>query len=332
MGIGQPVGPFALAMRTSLKYAAFSILASLAHLAVFVVTTGTAEAQGDSPGGIIRFLTYQTDRPGRLAVEMGLFGCGVSADDRAAEASLVRLGDAAVPELEKSLASLEESGESSAFALNSGWLPIAYAKIEGRSARGRLLELERRPQLAFLQPSLHRALSISLSLTSYVTSSSPPERRFLCRDGQPRDALDQLILAWLHNDRASLEASLSTRSRVVLHTLEDHRGWDGMRAQLQQTEPRNGVAVGYRFSADPSWSLPDDILEQSESSGRVPQHLENPVIETVFVRGTGVECGHWRMKFVSTREDPASLRMNYFVDETDIEGLLRLLSSCAASN
>jgi hypothetical protein len=319
-------------MRTSLKYAGSGILAILVHCGVFLVAIGTAEAQGDSAGEIIRFLTYQTGRPGKLAAEMGLFGCGGGADDRAAEASLVRLGDTAVPDLESALGSLEQSGQSSAFALNGGRLPLAYAKIKGGSARERLLELDRRPQLAFLRPSLHDALSISLSLTSYVSSSTPPEKNFLCRDGQPRDALDQVILAWLRNDRPWLEASLSARSKTALDALEKRGGWSKMRTQLRQTRPNNGVALGYRFSADPSWSLPDDIFEEDESKDRVAQHPENPVIETVFVSATGGECGRRRMKFASTRDDLGSQKITYLVDETDIEGLLRLLSSCTASN
>jgi hypothetical protein len=305
-------------------------LAILAQCGVLWVTSGAAEAQGDSAGEIIRFLTYQTDRPGKLAAEMGLFGCGGGVDDRSAEASLVRLGDGAVPDLENALGSLEELGQSSAFALNSGWLPLAYAKIRGRSARERLLELERRPQLAFLRTSLHGALSISLSLTSYVSSSTPLERRFLCRDGQPRDALDQVVLAWLRNDRTPFEASFSARSKTALHRLESRGGWNEMRSQLWQIGPGDGADVGYRFSADPSWSLPDDIFD--ESNGPVPQHPENPVIETVFVSATGGECGRRDMKFVGTREDLRSQKATYLVDETDMEGLLQLLSSCAASN
>lgn len=298
----------------------------LAHSAVFMATSGTAKAQGDSARQIIRFLTYQTDRPGKLAVQMGLFECGGGADDRAAEASLVRLGDAAVPELEKAFSSLEELGESSAFAPNGGWLPLAYASIKRRSACNRLLELERRPQLAFLRTWLYGALSISLSLTSYVSSSTSLEKTFRCRDGQPRDALDQVILAWLRNDPGWLAASLSARSKSALADLEKRKGWDELRAQLQQTRPNNDVAVGYRFSADPSWSLPDDIFQDQESKGPAALHPDNPVIETLFVSATGENCGQRRVKFVST----VGYETTHLVDETDMEGLLRLLSSCAA--
>ncbi len=332
MGVGQWNGPFALAMRTTLKFAPPSILAILAHLGLLLLAAATAEAQGESPDEIIRFLTYQTDRSGKLAVEMGLFGCGGGADDRAAEESVVRLGGAAGPELETALVSLESSGDSSPFALNAGWLPVAYAKIKGRSASDRLLELEREPQLAFLRASLQNALSISLSLTSYISSSTHTGKKFLCRDGQPRDALDGIVLGWLRNDRQLLDASLSARSKTAVNELEKRIGWSGVRAQLWKVGTADGAAIGYRLSADASWSLPDDTLIENQQKGGAAQHRENPVVETRFVTAAGNACGQRQTKFVSTREDPTSGRRTYLLDESDIEGLLRLLSSCAASN
>jgi hypothetical protein len=319
-------------MRTTLKYTCLTILAILAYFALFLAMHGMAEAQGGSAAQIIQFLTYQTDRPGKLAAETGTFGCGGSTDDRAAEASLVKLGNAAVPELESALGSLEQNGRSSVFALNGGWLLLAYAEIKGLSARERLLELQGRPQLAFLRTSLRNAISISLSLTSYISSSTPSEKIFRCRDGQPRDAMDQLILAWLRNDQQLFEASLSPRSEGALNVLEEREGWEGMRAQLWRPKRDDGFALGYRFSADPSWSLPDQKVEGDSSQNQLLQPAENPAIETVFVNATGGDCSRREMKFIGIRDNPASQKTIYLVDETDMEGVLRLLSSCAASN
>ena len=158
-------------MRTT----AIASLAGVALLGLVTAGVGSAQTKEQSPADLIRFLTYQSDRPPSFAQEFGQLSCGSedaeAHDSRAAAASLARLGASALPSLEGALDSIEKKGERSEFSSGAPWLLYAYAKIEGPAAFSRLRRMIARPRLNFFQAGLDNAIALSLGLTSYVSSS-----------------------------------------------------------------------------------------------------------------------------------------------------------------
>src|SRR5262249_28332706 len=151
----------------------------------------------------IRFLNYASDdRKNRRLV----FSCGLWNADRAAAQSLAKFGTRAATEIEQALDSIERRGRSSEFAVSAGWLLIAYARIKGPAAFSRLREMRSNPGLRFLALSLDESAALSLGVTSYVSSFREPLPVTHCdRESDPRDGLDQFILAWERNDPSRLE-------------------------------------------------------------------------------------------------------------------------------
>ena len=155
----------------------------------------------DQSGDLIRFLTYQSARDGKASVLAGLSGCGQYEADRAAARSLIKMGDSAATDLEQALDSIQAQGSGSQYALNAAWLMAAYAKIRGRDAFPRFRRMLDDPKLISFLRDLDASAAVSLGLTSYVSGPRPLTREFNCGRGQqPKDALDQLIIAWELND------------------------------------------------------------------------------------------------------------------------------------
>jgi hypothetical protein len=195
---------------------------------------------------LINDLTYQSGgQPEKEAVRR--VGCGRIKEDRATARSLADIGASAVPAIEEAMDSVERQGDDSRFSFNSGWLVLAYARIRGSAALPLIRRMIGNPKLDFLQVALDQSAALSLDLTSYVSSVREPLPTLHCsRSGEPRDALDQLILGWERNDRGWLEASLGPAARAALKSLLMGRTWSMMRAALWRGKS-DGVAVGYRF-------------------------------------------------------------------------------------
>jgi hypothetical protein len=310
-------------------------------LAVFgfaVVDIGRGQVI-QSPVDLIKFLTYQSVRPVSLAREFGAFSCG-SADaegreDRAAAASLVKLGSSAIPSLEGAFDSLEEQGRRSEFSTGAAWLFYAYAKIEGPTALLRLRRMISNPGLNFLQPSLDYAVALSLGLTSYVSSSRqiPAGEMIYCDGEMPRDTLDELVLAWERNNRSALEASLGPNARVALQSLLDKgRSWAAVRADLWRGKSGSDVAMGYRFDIAGRWAKPAETLEQEQEEqavvdvGRRPVNLQ---FDTLLKGSSGGDCGRHAIKFLRS-QSTGSFVAKYLVDNSDLGDLLRSIAACAA--
>ena len=98
-------------------------IASLAAalLGLIGAGVGSAQTKEQSPDDLIRFLTYQSDRPFSFARKFGQLSCGSdyaeARDSRAAAAALAKLGSAALPSLEAALDSIEKKGERSEFSV-----------------------------------------------------------------------------------------------------------------------------------------------------------------------------------------------------------------------
>jgi hypothetical protein len=225
----------------------------LSVLALFAALPQKAVAQESSARELIRFLTYQSDRPEKQAVEMGLFSCGQVPPDRAAAKSLAKLGDPAIPDIEKALDALMNN--DAAPGLGFEWLAFAYARIRGPAAFPRLRGMPWDSSAEFLD-ALDPAIALALSLTSYVSGSRSRMRSFRCRSEEPRDVLDQLIVAWEANDLGWLRPTLGPNAKTGLDSLMNGKTWADLRSDLWHAQPNSSVAVGYKFNVPGRWSGP----------------------------------------------------------------------------
>lgn len=260
---------------------------------------GWCEAR-QSAEDLIKFLTYQSGRPGKELLLLA--GCGLSGagrEDRRVETELIGLGASAVTPLEAAFDSLQAFGNESPFFPGHSWLMNAYAHIKGASACPRLWRMLSNPKTVSLESDLDSALAVALGLTSYVSDfSGMVSHAQPCEVFEPRDALDNLILACL-------------------------------RAEIRPGKRRGTVALGYRFELPGHWSLPRDRPEGTDAGIAVHtgpgERSLSPEIDTVFKDSSGNDCGKHHIRFFTR---PSFIRL-YLVDDADLPGLVRLISSCA---
>ncbi len=95
------------------------------------------------------------------------------------------------------------------------------------------------------------------------------------------------------------------------------------------------MTVGYRFVLQGRFSVPEmDVMDAPDSDPNVPG-LDVPqskssefLLATRFTDRTGKDCGTFEVKFLRHPSPPGDL--GFLVDHSDLGGLLRLISSCAA--
>lgn len=256
--------------------------------------------RGQSAEDLIEFLTYQSGRPGKELLLLA--GCGLSGanrEDRQVESALIGLGASAVAPLEGAFDSLEEFGEESPFFPGHSWLMNAYAHIKGPSACPRLWRMLSNRKTVPLESDIDSALAVALGLTSYVSDfSGMVSHAQGCQVFEPRDALDNLVL-------------------------------DCLQAGIRPGKRRGAVAVGYRFEIAGPWSPPRDRPEGTDAGIVVHmgpgELLLRPEIDTIFKDSAGNDCGKHHIRFFTT---PSFFHL-YLVDDPDLPGLVRLISSCA---
>lgn len=281
------------------------------------LSTVTGQTNDQSASDLIKYLTYQTKRPEVVAVSCGIFAA-MDAENRAAAQSLVKLGAAALPDINAAFDSIEQSGSASKSGYNAAWLLFAYAKIEGPGAFPRLRKMRGDPNFAFLNSAVDLAIALSLNATSYVSGWRRPAQEGVCTGPDPRKVLDGLILAWVNNDRASLEKILGSRASTALDALLKNTTWDALRAQFLHAKPSDKIAVGYRFDAAGRWSAAVETLDDPDVSA---WRIEDLDINTLFSDGSGKDCGRLRISFRSP---------DFSIDNSDLGDLLRVISRCAA--
>lgn len=291
-------------------------------------TFAQAQIRDESASGLIDFLTYQSGRT-KPSEDGFNFSCQVdfrAIQDRRAYDSLIRLGSAAMPALERYLDSLQhaEDGDVYVVAYNSQWVLYAYAKVAGRAALPRFFQMARDPKLLFLRLSLANSFALALDLTGYVSRLSHGAG-VLCRPRQPRDGLNQIIVAWEEDDRTLFEASLGQHAQAALHSMLEGQTWASLRGGLFPKVSRGRFAVGYRFDAPGPWSVPEAGSDSPADAGS----NDSPELETKFKNRDGEDCGSYRVQFLripSTQPGVAP----YLVDNRNLADLLRTISSCAA--
>lgn len=294
---------------------------------LLAISCAAGQPTEESSSDLIDLLT-RSDRQSEYGLETMIFTCGQSwVDDqrnRKLADALVDKGASAVPDIESALDAIGHYGDKSKFAVNAQWLLEAYARIKGHSAFPRLRAMSDNPYLEFLQFALGHSAATSLGLTSFLPASQPLGVPRLCHLIQePRDTLDQLVVAWLRGDRQYLEATLGPEAKAALQSWIGHRTWGSVRAAMWHRKSGHKLAVGYRFETSGWWSEREEPL-QIRLDTRDPV---NPDVGTVFTSASGVECGSRRVKFVKTGE---ITHVSYLIDNQDTEDLLHLITSCAA--
>jgi len=239
------------------------------------------------------------------------------------------LGTEGLPEIERSLVEVEKKGLRSAFGYNAPWLLYAYAKVKGPEALPRL-ERTRGLKIGSLEGAIDSSVALALGLTSYV---SAPQTLGLgdpiCRSWEPRDALDRLILAWEGDDRSGLEADLGPHAAAALSALLEGRTWREMRRKFWHADAGGSSAVGYRFDSADRWSEPEETLEDKSPKAYFTVVGPSPGLNASFKDRSGTDCGGLVVRFSQALTDRGPA---YAIDNSAIEDLLRVISSCAAGD
>lgn len=313
---------------------------AIAALALLGVKQVAAQTEGMGPSEVIRYLTYQSDRPNLHGIAKdfsGIFSCGPALgeirDNRAFTNTLVNFGPAALPPLEDALASFEAGGERSAVATEAGWLLLAYARLRGPAAYPRLKRMYENKRLDSAGYGLDRAVALAFGFTSYLSARRAAQtfqyyactnsdksgslgttpcvapqreqafRSIHCdRGNEPRDSLDRLILAWLAGNRTSVEASLGGTARSALEEALAGQNWDSLRPRLRTGVSGRSIGMGYRFSISSRWSEPEETLEEQRVETTFADGRDRFEIETLLYDSAGSECGRSRLVFLKVPE------------------------------
>ena len=263
-----------------------------------------------------------------VAGTCGSFGMAAERE-RATAGSLVRSGWLAIPEINDALHSIKEKGVYSPTRTNANWLLYAYATIEGSAAYPRLQQLRGDPSFQFLDSAIDIASALSLGQTSYVSAWRRYPSNDPCTAPTPREALDQLVLAWEKNDRMLLENSLGPKATSALNALLKGVTWEVMRARFWQFRTSDKTAVGYRFHAPVRWSEPAVTLAAPQPTITLsPQHASNQEVDTSFKNVSGKDCGSIRIRLLDPQPSSGP---SYLVDNSDLGALLELISRCATN-
>ena len=295
-----------------------------------------SQYQGEQPSSLVKFLT-------RPIVDDGHTICAITEEGqarRAAANALVRQGSAALPAIEDELDRIKNVAARADFS--SGWLFYAYAKIKRRAAFPRLWELITTEPASYpfagLGPLASDSMALALDLTSYVPDNLPLTRIFHCGPPQPRDTLNQFILAWERDDREWFSTSLGPDAAAELKWLSKEKTWTEMRAALWPSKTSNHAAVGYRFVLPGPYSLSDmDVLDSYYADSNIIDS-QNPklgsslefLVPTRFTDKTGKDCGKLKIKFLVDSHPGPPGYLSFLVDSSDVVALLHIIGSCAA--
>jgi hypothetical protein len=275
-------------------------------------------------------LTYQSDdRRGKPM----LFTCGLERSERAAARTLADLGDSALPEIERALDLIEKDQQQSKFAIGAPWLLAAYARVLGTRAYPRLRRMMNNPDLSLIRLNLDYSVALSLGLTSYVSGHRPSGEVFHCtRHEEPRDALDELIIAWESNSRPALENRLGPHAKAALAARLRARTWEAIRTDVWRSQADEPLAVGYQFQISGRWAEPEETLEQQRNWGEAEFLLERQEFRlyTFFKDRFGKDCGAHYVRFAKVAMRGDSESPAYVIDNPDLGALLDVIASCSA--
>lgn len=293
--------------------------------AVILLAPGAVGQPGTkSVSELVRSLTSR-DQPHGSGQTIGIVGCGITQEvvqQRAIARELGSRGSSAVPELDRVLGSLEKEGVDSAFF--NDWFLFAYARAQGPAAVPVLMRMIRNPKLDSLYISLDRAIALSLGLTSYLSSGRGREQMVICRRQEPKDALDQFIVALQQGDRSELESSIGPKARMALDRLLEGSSWEAAYRELWHAPPGGQGAMGYLFDIRGRWSEPE-TLEEVRYDGDAPLTVAEVALDTQFKTGRGRDCARYLVGFNKVTELGLA---RYLVNNTNLSDLVRSINTC----
>jgi hypothetical protein len=247
--------------------------------------------------------------------------------ERSIARELASRGEAAVPELDRVLGSIEADGEDSPFFDTSGWFLLAYARAQGSASVSRLIRMIRSPKLDSLHISLDRAIALSLGLTSYVSSGREGGQMIICRRQEPKDALDEFLLALERGDRSDLESSIGPQARTALDRALEGKSWEAAHKELWHSPPGGQGAVGYLFDIRGRWSEPEETLEDYRNDGDDPLIEAEVALDTQFKTSSGKDCAKYLVRFKKVSQFG---RAKYLVDNIDLRSFIGSVGACFA--
>lgn len=195
----------------------------LNRTALLIFLASATQAHGaESPLQLIRFLTYETDRPEGHLRTAGIGGCWEShrQEDMRIAHRLIALGQEARQALEDAIKDLEEKGRQSPVSRNPLPILFAYASIVRASGAERLLRMAGAPELSSMRVDIDAGLAVSFDQTSFV-SFDRPALRVMCSGFDPRKAIDRLILGVSQGDVPAQVELLSSVTQEPLRRLLD---------------------------------------------------------------------------------------------------------------
>jgi hypothetical protein len=130
-----------------------------------------------------------------------------------------------------------------------------------------------------------------------------------------------------------METELGPHARSSLGSLLAKQSWADLEDQMWHGAAGSGAAIGFRFEIPGDWSKPEETLDQGLQDRRRYVNLDEfpaePKLVTQFVDKVGNNCVKREIRFVLAPAVPKGTGFRYFVDDSDIEGLLRTISGCA---
>ena len=279
-------------------------------------------------------------------------GCGPVDTGRDLANTLVKIGPAALSEIQRALGP-NWIQQGSPTLPGKEWLMLADCKIEGPSVFPKLRRMIGHREYFELGETLDRCAALSLGLTSYLSSWNAASDGSACEaGGQPRNALDRLILVWEgEGPRAAyqrqltdhfFEESLGPHALAAYAEIRRNRTWATVRSSFWRGRAYMRASVGYRFQETGIWSNPIESLEArqpltTDAAVATVAHGDPFHFDTSFTNAAGESCGEYRIDLVR-RERPTAVSIGgpappvyeYTIDNSDLEGLLRLISFCGS--
>ena len=187
------------------------------------------------------------------------------------------------------------------------------------------MRMMRSPKLDSLHISLDRAIALSLGLTSYVSSGREGGPLIICRRQEPRDALDELLLALERGDRSELESTLGPEAWMALDRLLVGKSWEAVYRELWPAAPTGQHAVGYLFDIHGRWPEPEETLVENRNDGDDPLTSAEIALDTQFKTSTAKNCAKYLVGF---KEVSQFGRVRYLVNNTNLGDLIQSIKTC----
>lgn len=210
---------------------------------------------------------------------------------------------------------------SSKFYSSFEYLVLLYAQLRQAKALP-LLQAIRQSEVIRERPNIFaNGYATAYGFTYFAFRSSYQDFRRHCREGQPRDALSDLLLGWIKRDRGLIIHSLDSEApREVLADalLEGAAALDSK--ALTDANADNAIGMGYRFEGLGEWSKMDpNIGEPQDKPQDAPKKLRFSFFDV-----KGKKCGDGELEFV---RDP-SLRRQFLIRTLRVAEILPVLRKC----